>query len=66
MNRRFKILETNLANITDSHFECNTVIGKQNNVLNSTFRTVMFDGIYVEIRSIDGYIKGEIHGIQPE
>lgn len=66
MNRRFKIIETNLENITDSHFECNTVIGKKNNMLNSTFRTVMFDGINVEVRSTEGYIIGEIHGIQPE
>jgi hypothetical protein len=66
MNRRFKIIETNLENITDSHFECNTVIGKKNNLLNSTLRTVMFDGIYVELRGFKGYIKGEVHGIQPE
>lgn len=66
MNRRFKILETNLESITDTHFECNTVIGRQNNVLNSTFRTVMFDGIKVEIRNTEGFVKGEVHGIQPE
>ena len=66
MNRRFRILETNLESITDTHFECNTVIGKKNNLLNSTFKTVMFDGICVEVRSTEGYIKGELHGIQPE
>ena len=66
MNRRFKILETNINNITGTHFECNTVIGKHNKILNLTFRTVMFDGINVELRSSDWYLKGELHGIQPE
>lgn len=66
MYRRFKILETNLENITDTHFECNTVVGRENSIKDTSFRTVMFDGINVELRSSKGYLKGEVHGIQPE
>ena len=64
MVRRFKILDTNLENIEETHFICETEIGKDNIILNeeTPFRTFKFDGIWVTLKRGDEFIYGELHG----
>jgi len=66
MKKSFKILETNLTNITDTHFICDAQVGKHSTVFDSDFRTTMFDGIKIKIINGENYLIGEVHGIQPE
>ena len=66
MRKRFKIIESNLSNITDSHFVCNAEISTHSTIFDTEFRTTMFDGIYVKVVNDKNYIVGEVHGIQPE
>lgn len=64
MVRRFKILDTNLENIEETHFVCETEIGTDNVILNEEepFRTFMFNGLQVTLQQGDKFIHGEIHG----
>lgn len=64
MTKRFKILDTNLENITDTHFVCDTVVGTKAVILNleEPFKTFMFDGLNVKLVKDDKYIYGEVHG----
>jgi len=64
MTRKFKILDTNLENIEETHFICETEIGTDNVLFNeeTPFRTFKFDGIWVTLHRGDDYIHGELHG----
>lgn len=66
MKKRFKIIETDLDNIEDSHFVCNAEISTHSTIFGSEFRTTMFDGIYVKVINGKNFIIGEVHGIQPD
>ena len=64
MTRKFKILDTNLENIEETHFICETEIGTKNVIFNgeNPFTTFMFNGLQVTLHRGDEYIHGEIHG----
>ena len=62
--KRFKIIETNLANLTESHFHSDTPLQTQTFIknLDKPFRCCMFDGIRIKLSQGDNYIIGERHG----
>jgi len=60
--RRFKILDTNVEGIKDTHFLTQTSIGKSNEVFGDIYRCFMFDGLKVKLIKKDKYILGELHG----
>ena len=64
MTRKFKILDTNLENIEETHFICETSIGTDNIIFENeeSFRTFMFNGLQVTLHRGDDYIHGELHG----
>jgi len=64
MIKKFKILDTNLENIEDTHFICETEIGKDSIILDKEepFRTFMFNGLQVTLKREDKFIHGEVHG----
>jgi len=66
MIKRFKIQETNLENLPDTHFTCETQIGGLSTVFEHKFKTIMFDGLFVKVQKDEFYLIGEVHGPQPE
>lgn len=65
MTKQFKVIETNLESVPDTHFICETRIGTSTEVFDKVFRTVMFDGIKIRIIKEEKYVVGEVHGLQP-
>lgn len=64
MEKKFKILKTNLEKITDTHFKCKPAPQTNIFLFNQTepFRCVKFDGIWVTLVRGDEYVYGEVHG----
>lgn len=60
--KRFKILDTNVEKIKDTHFLSQTNIGVTNEILGGTYRCFMFDGLRIKLIKEDQYILGELHG----
>ena len=60
--KRFKVLNTNLNTIDNTHFECTTPIGTYSKVFGENFRCTMFNGIEIKLIKDDKYILGELHG----
>jgi len=64
MIKQFKILDTNLEDVEETHFVCETEIGTENVLFSeeTPFRTFMFDGLRVKLVQDEKYVYGEIHG----
>jgi hypothetical protein len=64
MVKQFRISETNLEGVADTHFVCETQIGKKSTLFEqeTPFQTFMFDGIKVKLIRGGEYVIGEVHG----
>lgn len=62
--KRFKIIETNIDNLEETHFFSDTPLRSQTHIesLDSTFRCFMFDGLRIKLVKGNNYILGERHG----
>ena len=64
MTKKFKILDTNLEDVKETHFVCETEIGTETILFGeeTPFRTFMFDGLHVKLVQDKKYVYGEVHG----
>lgn len=62
--KRFKIIETNIPNLKETHFHSETPLRSQTYIedLENPFRCCMFDGIRIKLSQGNNYVLGERHG----
>jgi hypothetical protein len=62
--KKFKIIETNVQNLKETHFQSETPLQTQTFIedLDKPFRCFMFDGIRIKLVQGEDYILGERHG----